>query len=69
MVHIFFCFGSDLLQEVKPLTDAAKSIVEQKMDNMNGVYTEALAQLKALSSQITTMPASEIIQKVDQIVG
>lgn len=39
------------------------------MDNMNGVYTEALAQLKALSSQITTMPASEIIQKVDQIVG
>lgn len=69
VVHIFFSFGSDLLQEVKPLTDAAKSIVEQKMDNMNGVYTEALAQLKALSSQITTMPASELIQKVDQIVG
>ncbi|XP_011415393.3 uncharacterized protein [Magallana gigas] len=60
---------SDLLQEVKPLTDAAKSIVEQKMDNMNGVYAEALTQLKALSSQLTTMPASELIQKVDQIVA
>ena len=29
-----------LLQEVNPLTDAAKSNVEQKMDNMNGVYSE-----------------------------
>lgn len=66
---ILLSFGSDLLQEVKPLTDASKSIVEQKMDNMNGVYAEALTQLKALSSQLTTMPASELIQKVDQIVG
>ena len=60
---------SDLLQEVKPLTDAAKNIVEQKMDNMNGLYGEALNQLKSLASQITTMPASEIIKAVDQIVG
>nr|XP_022339327.1 uncharacterized protein LOC111134516 [Crassostrea virginica] len=60
---------SDLLQEVKPLTDAAKNIVEQKMDNMNGLYGEALNQLKSLASQITTMPASEIIKAVDQIVA
>ncbi|XP_061194211.1 uncharacterized protein LOC133202411 [Saccostrea echinata] len=60
---------SELLQQAKPLTDAAKQIVQQKMDNMNGVYTEALNQIKALASQLTNMPASEIIQKVDQIVS
>lgn len=68
-----FCFispsNSELLQQAKPLTDAAKQVVEQKMDNLNGVYTEALNQLKALSSQLTHLPASEIMQKVDQVVG
>lgn len=68
-----FCFispsDSELLQQAKPLTDAAKQVVEQKMDNLNGVYTEALNQLKALSSQLTHLPASEIMQKVDQVVG
>ncbi|XP_062588854.1 uncharacterized protein LOC134250505 [Saccostrea cucullata] len=60
---------SELLQQAKPLTDAAKQLVQQKMDNMNGVYTEALNQIKALASQLTHMPASEITQKVDQIVA
>ncbi|XP_048745473.2 uncharacterized protein LOC125658294 [Ostrea edulis] len=60
---------SELLQQAKPLTDAAKQVVEQKMDNLNGVYTEALNQLKALSSQLTHLPASEIMQKVDQVVA
>ena len=69
MISAFLVLDSDLLQEVKPLTDAAKNIVEQKMDNMNGLYGEALNQLKSLASQITTMPASEIIKAVDQIVG
>lgn len=68
-----FCFispsNSELLQQAKPLTDAAKQVVEQKMDNLNGVYTEALNQLKALSSQLTHLPASELMQKVDQVVG
>lgn len=69
MISAFLVLDSDLLQEAKPLTDAAKNIVEQKMDNMNGLYGEALNQLKSLASQITTMPASEIIKAVDQIVG
>jgi hypothetical protein len=59
----------ELLQQVKPLTDAAKQVVEEKMANLNGVYHEALNQLNALSSQLTHLPAAELMQKVDQIVG
>ena len=51
------------------MTDAAKMIVEEKMDKLSAVYKEALDRLKGLSSQLTDLPAAELKKKVDQIVG
>ena len=51
------------------MTDAAKMIVEEKMDKLSAVYKEALDRLKGLSSQLTNLPAAELKKKVDQIVG
>ena len=51
------------------MTDAAKMIVEEKMDKLSAVYKEALDRLKGLSSQLTELPAAELKKKVDQIVG
>lgn len=66
---IIFVFGSDFFQEVKFLIDVVKSIVEQKMDNMNGVYVEVFIQFKVFFFQFIIMLVFEFIQKVDQIVG
>nr|XP_022339328.1 uncharacterized protein LOC111134517 [Crassostrea virginica] len=60
---------SELLEQSKPLTDAAKMIVEEKMDKLSAVYKEALDRLKGLSSQLTELPAAELKKKVDQIVA
>ncbi|XP_061194215.1 uncharacterized protein LOC133202414 [Saccostrea echinata] len=60
---------SEILQQSKPLTDAAKQIVDEKMDKLKGVYTEAVDKLKSLSSKLTDLPTSELIRKVDQVVA
>lgn len=51
------------------MTDAAEMLVQQKMDKLKGAYNEAIDNLKALSSQLTDLPATDLIKKVDQIVS
>lgn len=51
------------------MTGAAEMLVQQKMDKLKGIYKEAIDKLKALSSQLTDLPATDLIKKVDQIVS
>ena len=71
LIHnsVFNLIARELLEQSKPLTDAAKMIVEEKMDKLSAVLNEALDRLKGLSSQVTDLPAAELKKKVDQIVG
>lgn len=62
-------FSRGLLEQTKHLTDAAKMIVEQKLDKMNHIFTEAIDRLTAVSSQLTQLPVNELIKKMDQIVS
>lgn len=64
-----FLFNSELLEQSKHLTDAAEMLVQQKMDKLKGAYNEAIDNLKAVSSQLTDLPATDLIKKVDQIVS
>lgn len=44
-------------------------LVQQKMDKLKGIYKEAIDKLKDVSSQLTDLPATDLIKKVDQIVS
>lgn len=44
-------------------------LVQQKMDKLKGIYKEAIDKLKDVSSQLTELPATDLIKKVDQIVS
>nr|XP_011445809.2 uncharacterized protein LOC109617042 [Crassostrea gigas] len=59
---------SEFLEQSKHLTGAAEMLVQQKMDKLKGIYKEAIDKLKDVSSQLTELPATDLIKKVDQIV-